>query len=67
MRFEGSCPFVSCTKTYPHDHAVCPDCGAVGFGNTFCNTCVKTWDISPSFKMKLVTANTKRGTIIKPL
>jgi hypothetical protein len=67
VRFEGTCPFVGCAKTYPHEHSTCPDCGAVRFGNMFCNTCVKTWDISPVMKMRLISANTERGTKIYPL
>lgn len=40
---DGPCPFVTCAVTVAHDHPVCPDCDAVGFGNIFCKTCRSTW------------------------
>ena len=37
---DGPCPFLTCLETEPHTHAVCPDCGAVRYGNPFyCRTC----------------------------
>lgn len=36
---EGPCPFLSCLEEEPHDHYICPNCGAVRFGNPLCNTC----------------------------
>jgi hypothetical protein len=36
---EGYCPFFCCVKTEPHDHSICPECGAVRHGNMFCETC----------------------------
>jgi hypothetical protein len=37
---DGPCPFLTCTETGPHEHAVCPDCDAVRYGNPFyCPTC----------------------------
>ena len=39
VEFEGSCPFLMCLETLPHSHPVCPDCGAVRFGNLGCKTC----------------------------
>ena len=36
----GPCPFLTCLIPGPHTHAVCPDCGAVRYGNPlFCRTC----------------------------
>lgn len=35
----GSCPFLTCLVGQPHAHPVCPDCGAVRYGNAFCETC----------------------------
>lgn len=39
MEFDGPCPMLTCLETEPHSHPVCPDCGAVDFGNWFCTTC----------------------------
>lgn len=39
MHFFGPCPFLTCQETAPHDHDICPECGAVRYGNLFCNTC----------------------------
>lgn len=39
VHFDGPCPFLTCLETGPHDHPVCPDCGAVDFGNFSCSTC----------------------------
>lgn len=37
---DGPCPFLTCLETGPHEHAVCPTCGAVRYGNPFyCQTC----------------------------
>jgi len=39
MHFDGPCPFLLCLEEGPHDHPICPDCGAVRYGNMFCETC----------------------------
>lgn len=40
--FAGPCPFLTCLKQGPHSHPICPDCGAVKYGNPFfCPTCRK--------------------------
>lgn len=39
VHFDGSCPFLFCLKTGPHDHPVCEKCGAVRYGNFRCDTC----------------------------
>ena len=39
MHFDGPCPFLACLEAGPHDHPICPDCGAVRYGNLTCNTC----------------------------
>lgn len=39
--FDGSCPFLTCLETGPHVHPVCPECGAVRYGNIFCGECRK--------------------------
>jgi hypothetical protein len=39
VHFDGPCPFLTCLDSAPHDHPVCPDCGAVRYGNMFCATC----------------------------
>lgn len=38
---DGPCPFLTCLETGPHGHDVCPDCGAVRFGNMCCRTCIE--------------------------
>jgi hypothetical protein len=43
VRFDGPCPFLTCLQTEPHDHPVCPDCGAVRWGNAYCETCRSHW------------------------
>lgn len=43
LRFEGPCPFLTCRETGPHSHPVCPNCGAVRFGNLVCPTCRAKW------------------------
>lgn len=35
----ATCPFLLCLVTEAHTHPVCPDCGAVRYGNIFCPTC----------------------------
>lgn len=37
--FDGPCPFLTCLAVSPHTHPICPDCGAVRYGNFFCPTC----------------------------
>lgn len=39
MHFDGPCPFLTCLKTEPHDHPICPKCGAVRYGNLYCEEC----------------------------
>jgi len=39
QHFDGVCPFLTCLLANPHDHGICPDCGAVRFGNISCATC----------------------------
>lgn len=39
VHFDGPCPFLLCMETGPHDHGVCPECGAVRYGNISCPTC----------------------------
>jgi hypothetical protein len=41
MHFDGPCPFLTCLKTGPHDHPVCPKCGALRYGNLYCEECQK--------------------------
>lgn len=36
---DGPCPFLLCLQTGPHDHPICPDCGAVRFGAIDCPIC----------------------------
>lgn len=39
MDFDGQCPFLACVEDEPHKHAICPNCGAVRFGNLYCYAC----------------------------
>lgn len=39
MHIKGLCPFTFCVETKPHDHEICPECGAVNYGNVGCATC----------------------------
>ncbi len=43
MHFDGACPFLTCLEAGPHDHEICPDCGAVRYGNIYCLTCRSHW------------------------
>lgn len=38
MKFDGLCPFI-CFEEGPHSHPICPKCGAVNYGNAFCDEC----------------------------
>lgn len=53
---DGSCPFLTCLDSGPHGHDVCPACGAVRFGNMFCATCVRTWELSEETRAQLLAA-----------
>ena len=37
--FDGPCPFLFCMETEAHDHPICPNCGAVRYGNLDCPIC----------------------------
>ena len=39
VEVDGYCPFLLCVRTGPHVHSVCPVCGAVRYGNMFCDEC----------------------------
>lgn len=41
--FLGVCPFLTCLRTEPHSHPICPECGAVRYGNIFCAFCRDHW------------------------
>ena len=45
IKLQGPCAFLTCTARGPHSHPVCPDCGAVRFGNAFCTTCRSNWPV----------------------
>jgi hypothetical protein len=54
---DGPCPFVTCLDTGPHGHDICPECGAVKFGNAFCATCVRSWThVSEKGRAELLAA-----------
>jgi hypothetical protein len=39
LEIERYCPFLLCQRKGPHTHSVCPVCGAVRYGNLFCEEC----------------------------
>ena len=39
QHYPGPCPFLTCLLPNAHDHWICPECGAVRFGNASCGTC----------------------------
>ena len=43
ITFDGPCPFLTCFKTEPHTHPICPACGAVRYGNLYCEECRSHW------------------------
>lgn len=51
---DGSCWFLTCLETGPHGHDMCPDCGAVRFGNLFCRTCLTHAAISEEVRAVLL-------------
>lgn len=53
---DGPCPFLTCLDAGPHGHDICPECSAVRYGNAFCGTCVRTWDVSEETKRALLAA-----------
>ena len=58
---DGPCPFLTCLEACPHGHDICPDCGAVRFGNAFCATCVQSWtEVSEETRTEMLGAIEKR-------
>ncbi len=45
MEFDGPCPLLMCLADCPHDHPICPKCGAVAYGNISCDECRRNVDI----------------------
>jgi hypothetical protein len=37
--YDGPCPFMYCGKKALHIHPICPNCGALRFGNYYCKLC----------------------------
>jgi len=44
IHFDGPCPFLTCFEEGPHSHPVCPKCGAVRYGNLYCEECRSHWN-----------------------
>lgn len=53
MHFDGPCPFLTCLRNGPHEHPACELCGAVRYGNLFCDTCLGHWDFYDAGFLKL--------------
>lgn len=53
MQFDGPCPFLICQITKPHEHAICPECGAVRYGNMYCDTCKKEYKFERAIEQAL--------------
>jgi len=47
VHFGGPCPFLTCLETGPHEHPVCPECGAVRYGNFYCPVCRRLRALEP--------------------
>ena len=60
MHFDGPCPLLLCLADCPHDHPICPVCGAVAYGNISCNECRRNVDIHKELAIIELQAN-KRG------
>jgi uncharacterized OB-fold protein len=54
LDFDGPCPFLSCVEDGPHEHPVCEKCGAVRYGNMFCERCREEWKLNQPHKEKKV-------------
>ena len=59
IHFDGPCPFLLCLADCPHDHPVCPVCGAVAYGNIFCEECRGNVDIHR--ELAIIELNAKGG------
>lgn len=57
MHFDGPCPFLLCLADCPHDHPICRVCGAVGYGNLFCEECRRNIDIHRELAIIELQAN----------
>jgi len=59
---DGPCLFLTCLETGVHGHDVCPECGAVRFGNVFCRTCLTRCDgLSAEFRAELLSNLDRAG------
>jgi hypothetical protein len=45
VEYDGPCPFLFCMATGKHKHPVCPKCGALMYGNVFCDECKRNVDM----------------------
>ena len=45
IHFDGVCPLLMCLADTPHEHPICPKCGAVAYGNICCDECSRNVDI----------------------
>ena len=64
MSFDGPCPFILCLATGPHEHPICPECGAVRYGNIGCDTCRKESGIRFQYYGRVLTQEANRKDIL---
>ena len=59
------CPFLACLVKEAHTHPACPDCGAVRYGNAFCDTCcrLRGGNLNPHDILTSVTLDVTEGHI----
>lgn len=51
VEYDGPCPFLTCLATGPHKHPICPKCGAVRYGNIYCDECRRNVDMEREITM----------------
>lgn len=63
IHFDGVCPLLLCFATGPHDHQICPKCGAVAYGNIYCDECKRKVDIHR--ELAIIELQTRKETLEK--
>ncbi len=57
IHFDGPCPLLMCLADGEHDHQICPECGAVAYGNICCVECRRNVDIHRELAIIEINAN----------